>query len=42
MDLEAKSLWENTAGEARNFSVFEGEQETDIAVIEEFCSLQGI
>lgn len=33
MDLEAKSLWEDTAGEARNFPVFEGEQETDIVVL---------
>ncbi len=33
MNLEAKSLWEATAGEARNFPVFEGEQETDIAVV---------
>lgn len=33
MDLRTKSLWEDTAGEARNFPVFEGEQETDIVVV---------
>lgn len=33
MDLEAKSLWEDTSGETPVFPVFEGEQEIDIAIV---------
>ncbi|WP_343631756.1 FAD-dependent oxidoreductase [Fluviicola sp.] len=33
MDLQTKSLWEDTAEETAKFPVFEGEQETDIAIV---------
>lgn len=33
MNLQAKSLWEDTAGEAPHFPVFEGDREIDIAIV---------
>jgi len=33
MDLQAKSLWEDTAGEAVTFPVFEGMEDVDIAIV---------